>query len=42
MWSNLPAVKQQHVIEANSNVYWYNDPYSLDVIRQDLKKQLLK
>ncbi len=41
IWNNLPAVKQHHAFDVDSQVYWYNDPYSLDVIRKDLKKQLL-
>lgn len=42
MWSNLPAVKNHQLIEVDANIYWYNDPYSLEVIRKDLKEQFLK
>lgn len=42
MWSNLKAVKANHVFDVDSSIYWYNDPYSLDVIRKDLKEKLLK
>ncbi|UXU55510.1 ABC transporter substrate-binding protein [Staphylococcus agnetis] len=42
MWSNLKAVKAKHVFDVDSSIYWYNDPYSLDVIRKDLKEKFLK
>lgn len=41
MWQNLEAVQNKYAFNVDSSVYWYNDPYTLDVIRKDLKKQLL-
>ncbi|UXR69304.1 MULTISPECIES: ABC transporter substrate-binding protein [unclassified Staphylococcus] len=41
MWKNLPAVKNDRVIKVDSNVYWYNDPYTLDIMRKGLKEQLM-
>ncbi|AJC95399.1 ABC transporter substrate-binding protein [Staphylococcus hyicus] len=42
MWSNLKPVKENHVFDVDSSIYWYNDPYSLDVIRKDLKEKFLR
>ncbi|MDO5375372.1 ABC transporter substrate-binding protein [Staphylococcus rostri] len=41
MWKNLPAVQNDRVIKVDSNVYWYNDPYTLEVMRKGLKEQLM-
>ena len=41
MWKNLPAVKDGKVIKVKAETYWYNDPYSLDFMRKDLKKKLM-
>ena len=41
MWKNLPAVQNNRVIKVDYNVYWYNDPYTLEVMRKDLKQQLM-
>ncbi len=41
MWQNLEAVQNKYAFNVDSSVYWYNDPYTLDVTRKDLKKQLL-
>ena len=42
IWKNLPAVKNNNVIEVKAETYWYNDPYTLDFMRKDLKDKLLK
>lgn len=38
---NLPAVKKGHVVKVKAETYWYNDPYTLDFMRKDLKKKLM-
>ena len=42
IWNNLPAVKDNHVIKVQAETYWYNDPYTLDYMRKDLKEKFLK
>ncbi|MBF7024724.1 ABC transporter substrate-binding protein [Staphylococcus kloosii] len=42
LWKNLPAVKQDKVVNVDATSYWYNDPYTLDFMRKDLKKKLLE
>ncbi|MCU5745194.1 ABC transporter substrate-binding protein [Staphylococcus sp. SQ8-PEA] len=42
IWKNLPAVQNDHVIKVNAETYWFNDPYTLEHIRKDLKEKLLK
>ena len=37
MWKNIPAVKQGRVINVKVETYWFNDPYSLDYERKELK-----
>lgn len=41
IWKNLPAVKKGHVVKVKAETYWYNDPYTLDFMRKDLKKKLM-
>lgn len=41
MWKNIPAVKQGQVINVKAETYWFNDPYSLDYERKELKNKLL-
>ncbi|MCG7337845.1 ABC transporter substrate-binding protein [Staphylococcus sp. ACRSN] len=41
MWKNIPAVKNNHVIHVKAETYWFNDPYSLDYERKELKNKLL-
>ncbi|WP_342610427.1 ABC transporter substrate-binding protein [Staphylococcus hsinchuensis] len=42
LWNNIPAVKKDHVVKVQAETYWYNDPYTLEHMRTDLKKKLLK
>lgn len=42
LWNNLSAVKNDHVIEVQAETYWYNDPYTLEFMRKDLKEKFLK
>ncbi|MCD8920495.1 ABC transporter substrate-binding protein [Staphylococcus gallinarum] len=42
LWNNIPAVKDGHVIKVQAETYWYNDPYTLEYMRKDLKEKLLK
>ncbi|QLK86657.1 ABC transporter substrate-binding protein [Staphylococcus sp. 17KM0847] len=42
MWKNLPAVQNDRVIKVDTSVYWYNDPYTLEVMRKELKEQLME
>ena len=42
LWNNLSAVKNNHVIEVQAETYWYNDPYTLEYMRKDLKEKFLK
>ncbi|MDU0996733.1 MAG: ABC transporter substrate-binding protein, partial [Staphylococcus lugdunensis] len=41
IWKNLPAVKNGHVVKVTAGTYWYNDPYTLDFMRKDLKEKLI-
>ncbi len=41
LWQNLEAVQNNHTFNVDASIYWYNDPYSLDYIRKDLKEKLL-
>ena len=41
-YKSIPAVKNDKVIEIDAQTFWYNDPYSLEVQREFLKKELLK
>lgn len=40
LWKNLPAVKEGHVIKVDAKTYWFNDPYTLEFMRKDLKEKL--
>lgn len=42
LWNNLSAVKNDQVIEVQAETYWYNDPYTLEFMRKDLKDKFLK
>ncbi|RIP37452.1 ferrichrome ABC transporter substrate-binding protein [Staphylococcus gallinarum] len=42
LWNNIPAVKNDNVIKVQAETYWYNDPYTLEYMRKDLKEKLLK
>ena len=42
IWKNIPAVKNNHVINVKAETYWFNDPYSLDYIRKEIKYHLIK
>ncbi|PTK23308.1 ABC transporter substrate-binding protein [Staphylococcus saprophyticus] len=41
LWNNIPAVQQDHVIKVQAETYWYNDPYTLEFMKKDLKEKLL-
>ena len=41
LWNSIPAVQQDHVIKVQAETYWYNDPYTLEFMRKDLKEKLL-
>lgn len=41
VWKNIPAVKQDHVFQVKAENYWYNDPYSLEENRKNLKAYLM-
>ena len=41
LWNNIPAVQQDHVIKVQAETYWYNDPYTLEFMRKDLKEKFL-
>lgn len=41
LWNNIPGVQQDHVIKVQAETYWYNDPYTLEFMRKDLKEKLL-
>ena len=41
IWKNLPAVKNGHVVKVTAGTYCYNDPYTLDFMRKDLKEKLI-
>lgn len=41
IWKNLKAVQDDHVVKVHAGTYWYNDPYTLDFMRKDLKKKLM-
>ena len=32
--------ENNNVIEVKAETYWYNDPYTLDFMRKDLKRQV--
>ncbi|WP_077655822.1 ABC transporter substrate-binding protein [Staphylococcus aureus] len=42
MWKNLKATKEGHIVKVDAGTYWYNDPYTLDFMRKDLKEKLIK
>lgn len=42
LWKNLPAVKDNHVLKVDAKTYWFNDPYTLDYMRKDLKEKFMK
>ena len=42
IYGKIYAVKNNNVIEVKAETYWYNDPYTLDFMRKDLKDKLLK
>ena len=41
LWNNLPAVQNDNVLEVQAETYWYNDPYTLEFMRKDLKEKFL-
>ncbi|MBF7017578.1 ABC transporter substrate-binding protein [Staphylococcus durrellii] len=41
VWKNIPSVKQGNVIHVKAENYWYNDPYSLETNRKNLKSHLI-
>ena len=41
LWNNLPAVQKDNVIQVQAETYWYNDPYTLEYMRKDLKEKFL-
>ncbi|WP_214307263.1 ABC transporter substrate-binding protein [Staphylococcus pseudoxylosus] len=41
LWQNIPAVQKDQVIQVQSETYWYNDPYTLEYMRKDLKEKFL-
>ena len=42
IWKNLNAVKNDQVIEYSSDIYYFNDPISLEYQRKDIVKALTK
>ncbi|TDM12782.1 iron-hydroxamate ABC transporter substrate-binding protein [Macrococcus lamae] len=42
VWKNLDAVKNDRVIQYDSEDFWFNDPISLEHQREVLKKELMK
>lgn len=42
MWKNLDAVKNNKVVQYDSEDFWFNDPISLEHQRTVLKEELLK
>ena len=40
MWKNLKATKEGHIVKVDAGTYWYNDPYTLDFMRKDLKRKI--
>ncbi len=34
--------KEGHIVKVDAGTYWYNDPYTLDFMRKDLKEKLIK
>ncbi len=42
VWKNLDAVKNNRVINYDSEDFWFNDPISLEHQREVLKKELMK
>ncbi|PTI28031.1 ABC transporter substrate-binding protein [Staphylococcus xylosus] len=41
LWQNIPAVQKDQVIQVQAETYWYNDPYTLEYMRKDLKEKFL-
>lgn len=41
LWQNIPAVQKDQVIQVQAETYWYNDPYTLEYMRKDLKEKIL-
>ena len=41
LWQNIPAVQNNQVIQVQAETYWYNDPYTLEYMRKDLKEKFL-
>lgn len=41
LWKNLPAVKDKHVLDVDANLFYYNDPMSLEQELAVLKEHLL-
>lgn len=42
LWNELPAVKQDKVIEYKAEDYWFTDPLTLEKLREYLKQQILE
>ncbi|XVL11807.1 ABC transporter substrate-binding protein [Staphylococcus xylosus] len=41
LWQNIPTVQKDQVIQVQAETYWYNDPYTLEYMRKDLKEKFL-
>ncbi|MEB6299006.1 ferrichrome ABC transporter substrate-binding protein [Staphylococcus xylosus] len=41
LWQNIPSVQKDQVIQVQAETYWYNDPYTLEYMRKDLKEKFL-
>ncbi|EHI69973.1 iron-hydroxamate ABC transporter substrate-binding protein [Streptococcus ictaluri] len=41
LWKNIPAVKANHVIKVDANVFYFTDPMSLEHQLQTLRKAIL-
>ncbi|MEB7798510.1 ABC transporter substrate-binding protein [Staphylococcus xylosus] len=41
LWQNMPSVQKDQVIQVQAETYWYNDPYTLEYMRKDLKEKFL-
>lgn len=41
LWQNIPAVKNDRVIKVDGGIYSFNDPYTLDYMKKDLKNKIL-
>ena len=41
IFGKLTSSEKGHVIKVKAETFWYNDPYTLDFMRKDLKKKLM-